>query len=102
MFLHSPAVHDNRLPNTFTGHSLPSDAFSELQLSSEGQSTISGRLEDIRRHLASREILIAATKLILTSLRDKTNANYNFAWKNGRSSAESRAYHPLLQMSRLS
>ena len=68
-------------PNTSTAHSRPSDPFSELRLSSEGQSPTSGRLEGIRRHLASRKISIAATKLILASWRDKTNTNYNLAWR---------------------
>ena len=77
----SAAVHDNRLPNTSPKHSGSTDPFSKLWLSSEGQSTISGHLEGIRRHLASRKISTAATKLILASWRDTTNANYNSAWK---------------------
>ena len=93
------ALHDNRLPNTSTEHSRPSDSFFELRLSSEGQSPTSGRLEGIRRHLASRKISTAATKLILTSWRDKTNTQHG---GNGRSGAESRAYLPLLQTSQLS
>ena len=72
---------DKRLPNTSAKHSQPSDPLSELRLSSEGQSSISGRLEGIRRHLASRYISVAATKLILASWRNKTNTNYNSTWR---------------------
>ena len=63
----SATIYDNRLPNTSPRHSGSTDPFSKLRLSSEGQSTVFGRLEGIRRHLASRKISTAATKLILTS-----------------------------------
>ena len=77
----SAANHGDRLPNTASRCARPTDSISELRLPSEGQSPLSGRLEDITQHLTAKQISSKATRLILSSWRDKTNANYNSAWK---------------------
>ena len=75
------ANHGDRLPNTASRCARPTDSVSKLRLPSEGQSSLPGRLEGIRQHLTAKQISSKATRLILSSWRDKTNANYNSAWK---------------------
>ena len=77
----SAANHGDRLPNTASRCARSTDPISELRLPSEGQSPLSGRLEGIRQHLTAKQISSKATRLILSSWRDKTNTNYNSAWK---------------------
>ena len=77
----SAANHGDRLPNTASRGARPTDSISELRLPSEGQSSLSGHLEGIRQHLTAKQISSKATRLILSSWRDKINANYNSAWK---------------------
>ena len=67
-------------PGTANNCSLP-----QLCGSSTGDSTPTGRLEGLRQRLRAGKISEGAIDLIFCSWREKTNSNYNSAWRSWES-----------------
>ena len=75
------AEHDSGCPNSPPRDSRPALSITELRLPSARVPAMSGRLESIRENLRARRIPENTSRLIISSWRDKTNTNYNSAWR---------------------
>ena len=75
------AEHDSGCPNSPPRDSRPALSITELRLPSARVPATPGRLESIRENLRARRIPENASRLIISSWRDKTNTNYNSAWR---------------------
>jgi len=73
--------HGSGCPNPTPGDSRSDFPISELQLPSATMPTLLSRLEGIREGFRSKRVPENASKLIISSWRDKTNTNYNSAWR---------------------
>ena len=69
-------------------------SISQLRLPNSGGTSPVGRLEGLRQRFREKKISDQAVDLILSSWRDKTNANYNSAWKAWESWCSARGIYP--------
>lgn len=75
-------VYAHRSAHSFAGGSRNSDTLTKLRLSGgRAQPVTAGRMENLRENFRAKGISERAVDLILSSWREKTNANYNSAWR---------------------
>lgn len=101
---HSSLVHTGVVPyldGVTSGLSHPTSpgsrcdsSISQLRLPNSGGTSPVGRLEGLRQRFREKKISDQAVDLILSSWRDKTNANYNSAWKAWESWCSARGIYP--------
>ena len=70
------------LPNPAASRTARNNSFPQLCGPNAGDSTTTGRLEGLRQRFRAEKISDRAIDLIFCSWREKTNSNYNSAWKS--------------------